>query len=161
MVQDVQIGHYNGSVSFGYWAVRFFDNSGSSLSLSYQLVRGYNVSKTLVSFRFQLWHLCDALSWSVSVRYQLVRRYHVSYRSVFLRTIETSQRRLKSVRLIHVAVATLWWRLSIVRNILTYMRPNWDVATTPHAGWGDSWMFVKENPGRKKNNFLFHLYLSV
>ena len=47
-----------------------------------QVVRRYGVSKTSVSFRYQLRRLCDVLSWSVSLRYQLVRRYDVSNWSV-------------------------------------------------------------------------------
>ena len=41
------------------------------------------VSAGLFSFRYQLWHLCDVLSWSVSLRYQLVRHYDVSNWSCF------------------------------------------------------------------------------
>ena len=48
----------------------------------YQGVRHYGVSKTSVTFRYQLKGLCDVLSWSVSLRYQLVRRYEVSNWSV-------------------------------------------------------------------------------
>ena len=48
----------------------------------YQGVRHYGVSKTSVTFRYQLKGLCDVLSWSVSLRYQLVRRYDVSNWSV-------------------------------------------------------------------------------
>ena len=33
----------------------------------YQVVRRYGVSKTSVSFKYQLKRLCDVLSWSVSV----------------------------------------------------------------------------------------------
>ena len=47
-----------------------------------KLVRCYGVSKTSVSFRYQLKRLCDVLNWSVSLRYQLVRRYDVSNWSV-------------------------------------------------------------------------------
>ena len=47
-----------------------------------QVVRRYGVSKTSVSFRYQLRRLCDVLCWSVSLRYQLVRRYDVSKWSV-------------------------------------------------------------------------------
>ena len=83
MVYNVQIGHFNGSISFGYEAVRFFGISGSSVCLRYQLVRYYNVSKTSVSFRYQLWHLFNVLNWSVSLKYQLVRRYDVSNRWIF------------------------------------------------------------------------------
>ena len=43
-----------------------------------KLVRCYDISKTSVSFRYQLKLLCDVLSWSVSVKYQLIRRYDVS-----------------------------------------------------------------------------------
>ena len=53
----------------------------------------------------------------------------------FPRTNDTSQRRLKLVCLIHVPAATSRWHLSMVREVPTYMRPNWDVATTSHAGW--------------------------
>ena len=60
----------------------FFSISGGSVSLGYRLVR-YNVWKTSVSFRYQLWRLYDVLSWSVSLRYQLVHRYNVSNRSVW------------------------------------------------------------------------------
>ena len=47
-----------------------------------KLVRCYGVSKTSVSFRYQLKLLCDVLSWSVSLKYQLIRRYDVSNWSV-------------------------------------------------------------------------------
>ena len=47
-----------------------------------QLVRCYNVSKTSVSFRYQLKRLCDVLSRSVSLTYQLSHRYDVSNWSV-------------------------------------------------------------------------------
>ena len=46
-------------------------------SLSYQLVRCYNVLKTLVSFRYYLWRIWDVLVELVSPRYQLVRRFDV------------------------------------------------------------------------------------
>ena len=62
MVWDVQISHWNGSISFAYYAVNFLSISGGSVSLRYQLVRCYNVSKTLVSFRYHLWRLRDVLS---------------------------------------------------------------------------------------------------
>ena len=74
MVWDVQISHWNGSISFAYYAVNFLRVSGGSVSLRYQLVRCYNVSKTSVSFRYQLWYLRDMLSWWISLRYQLQRR---------------------------------------------------------------------------------------
>ena len=47
-----------------------------------KLVRCYGVSKTSVSFRYQLKLLCDVLSWSVSLKYQLIRRYDVPKLSV-------------------------------------------------------------------------------
>ena len=50
-----------------------------------------------------------------------------------LGTVETSQLCLKQVHLIDEPVAMPWWLLSIVRNAQTYVRPNWDVATTSHA----------------------------
>ena len=50
-----------------------------------KLVRCYSVSKTSVSFRYQLKRLCDVLNWSVSFRSQLVRRYDVSNWSVLFR----------------------------------------------------------------------------
>ena len=43
MVQDVQIGQQNRSVSFGCQEVRFFDISGGSVSLRYLLVHRDNV----------------------------------------------------------------------------------------------------------------------
>ena len=46
-------------------------------------LRRYNVSKTSVSFRYQLWHICDLLSWLVSCSHQLVGGYYVSNWSVF------------------------------------------------------------------------------
>ena len=48
----------------------------------YQGVRHYGISKTHVTFRYQLKCLCDVLSWSGSLRYQLVRRYDVSNWSI-------------------------------------------------------------------------------
>ena len=61
----------------------------------YQLVRCYDVSKTLVSFRYQMKRLCNVLSRSVSLRYQLVNYYEVSNWSVLftyhLDDAETSQ----------------------------------------------------------------------
>ena len=49
-----------------------------------QVGRRYGVSKTSVSFKYQLKHFCNVLSWSVSLRYQLLRRYDVSNWSVLL-----------------------------------------------------------------------------
>ena len=46
----------------------------------------YGVSKTSVSFKYQLKRFCDVLSWSVSLRYQLLRRYDVSNWSVLFKT---------------------------------------------------------------------------
>ena len=40
--------------SFAYYAVNFFGVSGGLVSLRYQLLRCYNVSKTSISFRYQL-----------------------------------------------------------------------------------------------------------
>ena len=112
-------------------SVNFLGVSGGSVSLRHQLVRCYNVSKTSVSFRYQLRRLCDVVSRSVSLSYQLLRRYDVSNWLVLF----TYQRRLKQVSLIDVPVETTRWRLSTVRNVSTYMRPKWDVATASHAGW--------------------------
>ena len=78
MVRDVQIDYQNVSISFKCKAVRFCRISGGSISVRYQLVRCYDVSKMSVPFRYQLRHFCDVLSWSVSLRYQLIRRYDVS-----------------------------------------------------------------------------------
>ena len=50
-----------------------------------QVVRCYGVSKTSVSFRYQLKCLSDVLSRSASFRYQLVRRYDVSNWSVLFK----------------------------------------------------------------------------
>ena len=61
----------------------------------YQLVRCYDISKTLVSFRYQLKCLCDVLSWSVSLSYRLVHRYTSQIGRFYLRTSETSQNSLK------------------------------------------------------------------
>ena len=47
-----------------------------------QVVRRYGVSKTFVTFRYQLKRLCDMLSWSVSLRHQSERRCDVSNWSV-------------------------------------------------------------------------------
>ena len=55
----------------------------------------YGLSKTSFSFRYEIKHLCDVLSWSVSLTYQWVRRYDASDWSVYVRTSETSQRRHK------------------------------------------------------------------
>ena len=41
--------------------------------------------KSLVSFRYQLWRLCNVLSWSDSLRYQLVSFYDLSNRSVLFK----------------------------------------------------------------------------
>ena len=87
-----------GQFLLGTKAVYFSQTYGGSTSLRYQLVRRYNISKTPVSFSYQLRPLCDVLSWSVSFRYQIGWFY--------LPTNKTSQRRLKQVRLIHVQVAT-------------------------------------------------------
>ena len=57
--------------------------SGGSVSLRYQLVRRYNVSKTSVAVRYWLSALCDVSSWSVLLKYQLVCRYSVSNWMVF------------------------------------------------------------------------------
>ena len=51
---------------------------GGSVSLRYQLVRRYNVSKKSVAVRYWLSALYDMLSWSVLLKYQLVCRYSVS-----------------------------------------------------------------------------------
>ena len=67
---------------FGYDAVALFGVSGCSGTLRCQLVHHWNVSKILVSFRYQLWRPCIVLSWSVSLRYQLVRRCDISNWSV-------------------------------------------------------------------------------
>ena len=48
----------------------------------FQVVRRYSVSKTSVSFTYQLKLLCDVLSWFVWLKYQLMRRYDVSNWSV-------------------------------------------------------------------------------
>ena len=47
-----------------------------------RLGRHYGVSKTSVSFKYQLKRLCDVFSWSVTLRYQLVCRDDVSNWSV-------------------------------------------------------------------------------
>ena len=124
MVQDVQIGHYTGSNSFGYWAVRLFGISGSSVSLRYQLVRRYKASKTSVSFRYQIWHLCDVLSWSVSHRYQLVCRYDDSNRPV----ISTYQWDIgKDVSNRSVSFTYQLWRCDDVSAWSAMIRPIWDL----------------------------------
>ena len=137
MVRDNQISHKNGPNLFEYYAVHFLGVPGGSVSVRHQLVRCYNVSKLSFSFRYQLWRLYDVLSWSVLLRYQLVRRYDFSNWSILFTTNNTLQRRLKYVRLINVPVATTWWRLSMVRDVWTYIRPKCDVPATFHAGWVD------------------------
>ena len=72
-----------------------------------------------------------------------------------LSTNKTSQRRLKQVRLIDVPVSTSWWRLSMIRDVPTYMRPKWDVATTSHAGW------VKVYYGRFLRNRVYERYVNI
>ena len=62
---------------FGY-KVHFLGISFVSVSLRYQLIRGYYDSNMWVSFRYQLWHFWDVLSCSVSLRCQLVRLYDFS-----------------------------------------------------------------------------------
>ena len=67
-----------------------------------QVVRRYGVSKTSVSFRYQLKHLSDVLSWSVSLSYLLVRRYGLSNWSVLFTcqwdVTKTSQKGLRNLR---------------------------------------------------------------
>ena len=46
----------------GTKAVHFSQTSGGSASLKYQLVRCYNISKTSVSFSYQLRPLCDVVN---------------------------------------------------------------------------------------------------
>ena len=134
--------------------------------------RRYNISKTSVSFRYQLWRLCNVLSWSVSLRYQLVLVTTYQIGQFYLRTDETLQRHLKQVCLIDVPVATSWWRLSMVRDVLIYMRSKWDVSTTSHAGWDIiAVLFIQTNNCEKNNiaciiecwfinfNFVFFLLL--
>ena len=43
------------TISFAYYAVHFSGVSGGWVSLRYHLVRCYNVLKTSVLFRYQLW----------------------------------------------------------------------------------------------------------
>ena len=69
-----KMGHF----PLGTKAVHFSETSGGSASLRYQLVRCYNISKTSVSFSYQLRPLCGVLRWSVSLRYQLVHCYDLS-----------------------------------------------------------------------------------
>ena len=66
-------------------------------------------------------------SWYVAMTSEIGRFY--------LGASETSWQRPKNVCLINVSVATSWWRLSVVSDVPTQMRPKWDVATTSHAGW--------------------------
>ena len=75
------------------YAVNFLGVSGDSVSLRYQLVCCYNVSKTSVSYRYQFWRLCDVLTWSVSLRYQLIGQFDVSNWSVLF----TQQRDVTSL----------------------------------------------------------------
>ena len=121
-----------------YCAVNFLGVSGGSVSLTYKLVRCYNVSKMSVLFRYQLWHLCDEISWPVSLRYQLVRRYDVSNRSVLFMyqwdVAETSQIGLSHWRTSCDVAMTSY----MIRDVSTYMRPKWDGAATLHARW-DYW----------------------
>ena len=107
----------------------------------FQVVRRYGVSKTSVSFRYQLRRLCDVLSWSVSLRYQLVRRYDVSNWSVLFMYQWDVAKTSQIVRLIDVPVVTSWWRLRMIRDVSTYIRPKWDVAMTLHAGWVVIWPY--------------------
>ena len=79
-----------------------------------QEVRHYGVSKTSVTFRYQLKRLCDVLSWSVSLRYQLERRYDVSSWSVLFTYEWDVSNRFKRT---DVPVATSWWCCSMVRDV--------------------------------------------
>ena len=67
-----------GQFLLGTKAVHFSQTSSGSVSLRYQVVSRYNISKTSVLFSYKLRPLCDVLSWSVSLRYQVVRCYDVS-----------------------------------------------------------------------------------
>ena len=119
-----------------FWVVsiRLFRHLRRLVSLRYQLIRRYNVSKTSVLFRYQLWHLCDVLIWSVSLRYQLVRRYDVSNLLLWTKYLwdvtKTSQVGGSHSRTSRDVVMTL----SMVLNVSTYMIPKWYVAMTSHAG---------------------------
>ena len=73
----------------------------------YQGVRHYGVSKTSVTFRYQLKALCEVLSWSVSLRYQLVCRYNVSNWSVLI-TYQWDV--TKTSQIGQNELTYLWWR---------------------------------------------------
>ena len=84
------------------WTISIFNKSkrcqrpdSKNNDQRYQLVPCYDVSKTSVSFRYELKRLCSVLSWSVSLRYQLVHRYDVSNWSVLFTyqwdVVKTSQ----------------------------------------------------------------------
>ena len=89
----------------GTKAVHFSGTSGGSTLLKYQLVPRYNISKTTVSFRYQLLPLCNVLSWChLGISWYVITTSQIGL--FYLRTNETLQRRHKLVCLIHVPVAT-------------------------------------------------------
>ena len=98
----------------------------------------YSLIKVPASTSLQL----EVLSLSVSLRYQLVRRYDVSNWLVLSTYQWDIAKTSQIVRLLQVAIATSWRRVSMVCDVPTYMRPKWDVATTLHARW-DIFYFIK------------------